>query len=442
MVLGTYTALQGLALGVVPLPGSVHTEFLADSLQVNLALDGAILAYLALNLVAPRRRWDAERILRLSTNLLVALILAGWGFQLHFGGSQSSHMLALILATLVVVAWLLPERTAIAFTLGTSLYICAIVGLEMSGRLPYSPLVHGREDLADVFLDSRIIAMNAVIYLCVVGVTVTLLLSLRRALRRGEASLQEKNELLEGQVAARSRAELTLQRAVEELSATNSSQQGLIRGAAHDLRSPLSSIAGFAELLDNDLESAKAEDMRRWIKHIHDGVWQMSTLLDDLSQLVLCGQDAADLSPCQVGPVFDRVAGILDAELRATGASIQRGALPTVLAQESRLAQVFQNLMGNALKFRGDAPLEIQVDAVREGDLWVISIRDNGIGFDPAQAERIFEPFERLVLRDRYPGHGVGLSVCRLLIAGMGGRMWAESKPGQGSTFHFTLLAG
>jgi len=128
--------------------------------------------------------------------------------------------------------------------------------------------------------------------------------------------------------------------------------------------------------------------------------------------------------------------------MRETGAVVTRSDLPTVPGDEVRIGQVFQNLIGNAIKFRKkDVPPEIHVDAVERGGEWIFSVRDNGIGIEPAFRERIFQIFQRLHVREEYPGTGIGLAICKKIVARHDGRIWVESVPGEGSVFYFTLPA-
>jgi signal transduction histidine kinase len=441
LVHGVYTVVQGVALWAVSLPPSVEPTVLGHSMVVNAAVDLTLLLYLTLNLRRGRSAPETDRWLLPSTVALVSLLFIAWGVQLHFGGSQSSHMLALILATLVVVAWLLPERVVVALALANSAYLAGLVWLELAGVLPYSPLVHGAEDLAGVYLDGRIVAMNLVIYLCVFGATAVTLLSLRRALARRRAELTAANRSLQDEIDERERTQRTLRRAVDELGRASEGQQRALRGAAHDLRAPLTSISFLTTKLERSVDGAVGEEIQPLLGKIQDSVWRMSDLLDGLSQLVLGGGEEQPIEPCDCERVLDRVLGALEAELAASGATIVRGHLPRVMAREAGLAQVLQNLLGNALKFRAERPPEIRIEALRRGERWEIVLQDNGIGFPPAMAERIFEPFERLESREHYAGHGIGLALCRQAVGRMGGSIWAEGRPGEGATFHLSLPA-
>jgi light-regulated signal transduction histidine kinase (bacteriophytochrome) len=134
----------------------------------------------------------------------------------------------------------------------------------------------------------------------------------------------------------------------------------------------------------------------------------------------------------------DAVAG-LEESIRESGAQITRGELPTVMGDRSQLVQLMQHLLANALKFHGATPPRVEVRAEREGEAWHICVRDNGIGIDPKHHERIFEIFQRLHDQQRYPGAGMGLAICRRVVHRHGGRIWVNSEPERGSSFHFTL---
>jgi light-regulated signal transduction histidine kinase (bacteriophytochrome) len=147
---------------------------------------------------------------------------------------------------------------------------------------------------------------------------------------------------------------------------------------------------------------------------------------------------AFESTDCQ--PILERVLANLQRAIEESGATVTHDPLPTVMADATQLAQLFQNLIGNAIKFQSDHPPTIHVGAEQGNrSAWLFSVRDNGIGIEPEYAERVFHLFQRLHTRDKHPGTGIGLAMCKRIVERHGGQIWVESEPGQGSTFYFTL---
>jgi light-regulated signal transduction histidine kinase (bacteriophytochrome) len=166
----------------------------------------------------------------------------------------------------------------------------------------------------------------------------------------------------------------------------------------------------------------------------------MSALITALLELAQVNSRTANSSPVDSGKACRGAIDNLSSAIEDSGADVNCGELPMVLGDEGQLAQLFQNLIGNALKFRGPQPPVVTVDAVREvGGEWRFGVHDNGIGIDPAQHQRVFQIFQRLHTREKYPGTGIGLSICQRIVERHGGRIWIESTPGHGTTFYFTL---
>lgn len=177
-------------------------------------------------------------------------------------------------------------------------------------------------------------------------------------------------------------------------------------------------------------------------KYIHyavDGAVRMQQLIQDLLAFSRVATRGGDFETVDSRSVVDRALNDLHAATVEAGARITCGDLPAVRADPDQLRQVFQNLVGNAVKFRGNRPLRIHVSARSETGRWVFSVRDNGIGIDPRYAEKVFVIFQRLHPRSAYPGTGIGLALCQRSVQRHGGRIWFESEPEQGTTFHFTL---
>ncbi len=261
----------------------------------------------------------------------------------------------------------------------------------------------------------------------------------RRERRRAE---EERNTLLLRERAARAEAEekaRELASANEALLRSNQELEQFAYAASHDLREPLRTIKSFTQLLARKYAGKIDAEADEYIRFVEDGVERMHQLIRDL----------LEYSRVVHGAVEPRVAVDANAALRnallnlagmqeKAGALIEWDPLPTVWADPVRLAQVFQNLLENSLKYVDGQPPRVHVSARLEPREWVFSVADNGIGFEPEHASRIFGLFRRLH-RDRYPGTGVGLAICKRIIEEHGGRIWAESEPGRGATFYFTL---
>jgi light-regulated signal transduction histidine kinase (bacteriophytochrome) len=153
------------------------------------------------------------------------------------------------------------------------------------------------------------------------------------------------------------------------------------------------------------------------------------------------GTKGGQLEPTGSGEALQRAVANLRTAIEERGAQVTHGELPVLRADATQLGQLFQNLVGNAIKFGGPEAPKVHVEACRDGDHWVFAVRDNGIGIDAEFAEKIFVIFQRLHTRDQYPGTGIGLAICKKIVERHGGRIWVESTPGEGSTFYFILPA-
>jgi two-component system sensor histidine kinase/response regulator len=225
-----------------------------------------------------------------------------------------------------------------------------------------------------------------------------------------------------------------------ELERSNAELAQFASVVSHDLRSPLTSIAGFSELLER--HSADHLDARatRYITGITDGVKRMQALIEGVLAYAQVGAQVPPPEPIDCAVVVERALANLHTAIEERGALVTHTDLPTVTADATQLSQVFQNLIGNAIKYCRETP-RVAISAQRDGAAWLFSVRDNGIGMDAADAERIFDIFQRAHSAAEYPGTGIGLAICKKTIERHGGRIWAESCLGQGTTFKFTLPA-
>ena len=240
-------------------------------------------------------------------------------------------------------------------------------------------------------------------------------------------------------ITSRKQAEEALRQIAAELVRSNEDLEQFASVASHDLQEPLRTVTGFVELLRQKYGNRLDAEADQFIDFAVDGAKQMQTLINDLLAYSRVGTRGRELTPTDAGAALRQALGNLDASIQETGAEITRGEMPTVRADHTQLVQLFQNLIGNALKFRGEAPPKIHVDACRDGDHWLFSVRDNGIGIKPEFQYRIFLIFQRLHTRRQYAGTGIGLTICKKIADRHGGRIWVQSQPGEGATFYFTL---
>jgi signal transduction histidine kinase len=236
------------------------------------------------------------------------------------------------------------------------------------------------------------------------------------------------------------RGQAELERSNTELKRSNAELEQFASVTSHDLQAPLTTISMYAELLERR-HGPEPDGGHDLIDGIRGATTQARTLIRDLLEYSRAGRGDLSLEPLRSEVAVNQALEALAGAVETTGARVQVGSLPVVLADRSNLCRVFQNLIGNAVKFtRGDDP-EVSVVAERDGELWRFEIRDNGIGMDPESTQRIFEPFRRLHGEESYPGTGIGLAVCDRIVEQHGGRIWASSVPGEGSVFSFTLPA-
>lgn len=245
---------------------------------------------------------------------------------------------------------------------------------------------------------------------------------------------------LEKEVAERRLVEVALKQNVEELSRTNQQLEEFTYVASHDLQEPLRKIQKFCQLLDKDMGTSLPEAARHDLVLITDGANRMQQLVLDLLAFSRLGCDGVKFSSISLEPVVDWALANLAVSIEEKQAHIERDALPEVTGNSALLVALYQNLIGNALKYNEGRP-EIRITAAREDGRWVFGVQDNGIGIAPAFAEQIFAPFKRLHGRGRYQGSGLGLAICRKVAEIHDGAIWVESSEGQGAHFRFTLDA-
>ena len=239
----------------------------------------------------------------------------------------------------------------------------------------------------------------------------------------------------------RKRTEAELRQQAEELRRSNQDLEAFAYAASHDLQEPLRAIAGPLQLLQLRYHDQLDAQAQAYIANSVDGAERMRQLINDLLTYARVDRRGGPPQPSSSAAAVLRALANLDATITESGAEITRDTLPTVAADAAQLVMLFQNLLGNALKFRGSAPPRIHIGAEQQGRWWQFTVQDNGIGIAPQHREQIFGLFQRLHSRRAYPGTGIGLALCQRIVERHGGRIWVESVIGQGSTFCFTLPA-
>ncbi len=255
------------------------------------------------------------------------------------------------------------------------------------------------------------------------GITV---LRLREAHGKAEDSLRQ--------------SEAVLRRTVEELSRSNNELEQFAYITSHDLQEPLRQVSGFVQLLKSRYGENLDEQASQFMRFIVDGAARMSTLIKDLLSFSRVGARDVRRQKVQCQHALEGALANLRSTIEEAGAQLTHDELPAVVADPTRLTQLFQNLLSNAIKFRRDGVTpQIHVGCRGEGRQWVFCVRDNGIGIDVQYHQKVFLIFQRLHSRDKYPGTGIGLAICKKIVEQHGGRIWIEPTPPPGTTFCFTL---
>ncbi|MEM9161854.1 MAG: ATP-binding protein [Cyanobacteria bacterium P01_F01_bin.4] len=244
--------------------------------------------------------------------------------------------------------------------------------------------------------------------------------------------LTHRVQIYQAELRERKRAEAELQRSNAEL-------EQFAYVASHDLREPLRMVTSFTQLLAQRYADQLDDEANTIINFAVDGATRMQSLIDDLLTFSRVGTQGNPFELTDCGEALDLALSNLQMQIQETQASINTPDLPVVMADPAQLVQLFQNLISNALKYRSEKPPVVEIGVDAQESQWRFWVRDNGIGMEPKYTERIFLIFQRLHTRQHYSGTGIGLAICKKIVERHGGRIWAESGLGQGSTFHFTI---
>jgi signal transduction histidine kinase len=267
----------------------------------------------------------------------------------------------------------------------------------------------------------------------VIGIGGVLLSLLAAALLHALTTARERAvRLAERMTAELRQREQELQRSNEEL-------EHFAYLASHDLQEPLRTVTSYVGLLERRLDGKLDDRSRSWLAYITEGANRMSSLITDLLHYSRAGRSDEPPEPVPLDAAWDQAVANLRQAIEESGAMVTRGALPVVAASAREMTSLLQNLIANALKYRGEAAPEVHADAVRRDDAWEIRVQDNGIGIDPMFHDRVFGLFQRLHTAEEYPGTGMGLAIVKKLAESNGGSVRVESAPGRGATFVVTL---
>jgi len=227
--------------------------------------------------------------------------------------------------------------------------------------------------------------------------------------------------------------------AIRDLERSNKELEQFAYVASHDLQEPLRMVSSYTQLLAQRYEGQLDDKAKKYIDYAVDGAVRMQRLINDLLTYSRVGTRGKPLEPIDSHSVLGEALLNLQSAVEESRAMVTNDDLPTVRADASQLIQIFQNLIANAIKFRGASPPRIHVSARDQGREWLFSISDNGIGIDPQYKDKLFMIFQHLHTKQEYPGTGIGLALCKRIVERHGGKIWFESEPGNGSTFFFSI---
>ncbi len=260
-----------------------------------------------------------------------------------------------------------------------------------------------------------------------------------REIREVGADVDRMRERILRELSALQATHADLEARSRDLQRSNSELEQFAYVASHDLQEPLRKVASFCQLLQRRYAAQLDERGNQYIDLAVDGAKRMQALITDLLSFSRVGRPGVPFARVPLAAALGQAMAYLSNEIESTGARVEVGALPVVLGEESLLTAVFQNVLSNAVKFHGPEPPHVAVSARKDGVNWLVTVADNGIGIATEFADRIFVIFQRLHGRDKYPGTGIGLAMCRKIIEYHGGRIWLDTSADAGSRFCFTL---
>jgi light-regulated signal transduction histidine kinase (bacteriophytochrome) len=342
----------------------------------------------------------------------------------------SFNPIVFVMAAVIAASWLYGRGPGV---------VSAVISALLARPL-FFPNAAFRFDWSDLFRVAMFIGLSAVISFLV------------GSRRRAEAAMKKVNDELERRVSERT-AELNeanrelrlanreLEKTNQALRRANSDLEQFAYSASHDLQEPLRNVAVYSQLLTRRYAAALDEQGLEFLGVVNTGARRMETLVRDLLSYTQAGrrEERGAIEAIDADEVLNRVLQDLGPAVEEAGAIVVNHGLPRVRVEEVHFRQLMQNLVGNAVKYRGERPPRIEVSAARLGEQWQFTVKDNGIGIEAQHLHKVFGIFKRLHGQSQYPGTGMGLAICQRLVENYDGRIWVESEPGTGSTFHFTI---
>ena len=240
-------------------------------------------------------------------------------------------------------------------------------------------------------------------------------------------------------ITARKLMERTLYERTESLERSNKELEQFAYVASHDLQEPLRMIASYTQLLAKRYKGKLDSDADEFIRYAVDGANRMQMLINDLLDYSRVGTRGKEFAMTGFDAILGKTLRDLSKRVEESGAKVTIDPMPSLIVDSGQIGQLFQNLISNAIKFRGDTPPQIHISSAKNENKWIFSVSDNGIGIAPEYSTRIFEIFQRLHTKEEYSGSGIGLAICKKIVERHGGKIWIESEPAKGTTFYFTI---
>lgn len=420
-------------------------------------MEGVSASVAFLILMNPPMLWLLKRMTQINLcrylSLLINILeIIGYTSAIYFlGGIEATYLIPIYSLLITYVGVVAPRKLPFIIAGICSIAFALIVVLEYLGFLSNRFHAMGfyfpwKNQFDILFVITALLFLGAFM----ASYTGNLLKENKEKLTRQNADLVQAKEAaekardeLEQRVKERTFelvvANEQLYRMTEDLIRSNKELEQFAYVASHDLQEPLRMVTCFVQLLAQRYKDKLDRDANEFIDFAADGATRMYQLINDLLDYSRVGTQGTPLKLVDCEEVFHKSVDNLRVAMEESGAEVTHDPLPKAVADSSQLEQLFQNLIGNGIKFHGEESPRIHISATPNGGYWVFSVRDNGIGIAPEYKERIFVIFQRLHVKDKYPGTGIGLAICKKIVERHGGHIWVESEPERGATFYFTL---